>query len=81
MALELPVSRLEAALREPCVGKWMSSLTKETSPIYLSNLRNFLDWLWHIPEWKGKMTSELLAIQEDAKGRQRFILPTGMNAT
>jgi hypothetical protein len=81
MALQPPVSPLEAVLREPRVGKWMSSLTKETRPTCLSNLRNFLDWLWHIPEWKGKMPGELLAIQEGTKGRQRFILPTGMNAT
>lgn len=73
--MELPVRRLEVALREPCVSKWMSSLTEETRPTYLSNLRGFLDWLWQIPEWKGKMPSELLAFQDETKGRQRFILP------
>jgi hypothetical protein len=35
----------------------------------------------HSSREDGKMMSELLAIQEDAKGRQRFILPTGVNAT
>jgi hypothetical protein len=75
MALEVPVSGLEGALREPCVGKWLSNLTVETRPTYLSNLRGFLDWLWQKPEWKGKMPSELLAFQEEVKGRQRFILP------
>lgn len=75
MALEVPVSGLEAALREPCVGKWLSNLTVETRPTYLSNLRGFLDWLWQKSEWKGKMPSELLAFQEEVKGRQRFILP------
>ena len=75
LALELPVGRLEAALREPCVGKWLSNLTKETRPTYLSNLRRFLDWLWQRPEWSGKMPSELLVLQEATKGRDRFILP------
>jgi hypothetical protein len=75
MALELPVSRFEAALKEPCVGKWLSSLTEETRPTYLSNLRSFLDWVWQIPEWKGKTPTEFLAFQEETKGRQRFILP------
>jgi hypothetical protein len=75
MALELPLSRLETALREACVGKWLSGLTGEARPTYLSNLRLFLDWLWQLPEWAGRMPSELLAFQEEAKGRRRFILP------
>ena len=75
LALELPVGRLEAALGEGCVGKWLSNLTKETRPTYLSNMRGFLDWLWQRPEWSGKMPSDLLAFQEEAKGRDRFILP------
>jgi len=75
LALELPVGRLEAALGEGCVGKWLSNLTKETQPTYLSNMRGFLDWLWQRSEWSGKMPSELLVFQEEAKGRDRFILP------
>jgi hypothetical protein len=43
MALEVPISALEGALREPCVGKWLSNLTVETRPTYLSNLRGFLE--------------------------------------
>jgi hypothetical protein len=32
-------------------------------------------WLWkRAPEWTGKRPSELLAWQENAKGRQRYVL-------
>ena len=74
MALEVPVSRLETALAEPCVARWLSHLEKETRRSYRCDLAQFLDWLWQRPEWNGKMPSELLAWQDQAKGRDRFIL-------
>jgi len=31
-------------------------------------------WLWRLPEWSGKLPSQLLEFQENAKGRDRYIL-------
>lgn len=69
-----PLPRLEATLAESCVAKWLSPLEKESTRSYRSDMRQFLEWLWQRPEWSGKMPSELLIFQEQAKGRDRFIL-------
>jgi hypothetical protein len=74
-SLAAPVSRLELAMSEACVGKAFKHLSSEPRRGYLSDLRQFLDWLWGQAEWSGKMPTELLAFQDEAKGRARFVLP------
>lgn len=74
MALEPVVSPLEAALAEPCVKHWLSQLNEETRRGYLCDLRQFLEWLWGRPEWSRKTPTDLLAWQDQAKGRERFVL-------
>jgi len=31
-------------------------------------------WLWRLPAWSGKLPSQLLEFQENAKGRDRYVL-------
>jgi len=66
---------LDLAMNEPCVKTWLSEVNPESRPAYKSSFRLWILWLWQIPEWAGKMPSELLDLQEDAIGRQRRRLP------
>jgi hypothetical protein len=40
----------------------------------MSNLRDFPQWLWTMPEWSSELPSGLLEWQENAKGRERYAL-------
>ncbi|HXZ98521.1 MAG TPA: hypothetical protein VED24_04060 [Candidatus Acidoferrum sp.] len=66
-------------MSDACVVKAFKHLSSETRRGYLSDLKQFLDWLWGRTEWADKMPSQLLAFQDDAKGRARFILPDLMS--
>jgi hypothetical protein len=71
----MPLSRIQAALAELCVEKWLTHIHVEVKHCYRSTLKGWLLWLWLKSDWFGKMPSELLTFQEEANGRQRFILP------
>ena len=69
-----PVAPLDAAMQEACVQNWLNRLDPETRPSYFSSFKDWLLFLWSFPLWSGKLPSELLEWQENAKGRDRFIL-------
>jgi len=70
----VPVAPLDAARQEACVRTWLNRLHPETRSSYSSAFKDWLLWLWSFPRWSGKLPSELLEWQENAKGRDRFIL-------
>jgi hypothetical protein len=70
----VPVSPLEASLAEEVVRRWLHRLDEDTRSSYFYNFREWLLWLWRIPQWSGRTPTELLDWQENAKGRQRRIL-------
>lgn len=53
---------------------WLERVDASTRSPYRSRLRDWLAWLWRLPEWSGKLPSQLLEFQENAKGRERFRL-------
>jgi hypothetical protein len=61
-------------MQEECVRNWLNRVCPETRPSYFSSFRDWLLFLWRLPAWSGKRPSELLEWQENAKGRDRFIL-------
>jgi len=69
-----PSAPLDVAFREPCVVGWLGRLDSETRSSYRSRFKDWLLWLWRLPEWSGKLPSQLLEFQENAKGRDRYIL-------
>ena len=60
-----PLSRIELAMREPCVVKWFDRLGSETSPSYRSSFKYWLMWLWaHGDEYATVTPTRLLDLQE-----------------
>lgn len=46
----------------------------KTRSAYRSRFKDWLLWLWGLPEWSGMLPSQLLEWQENARGRDRFRL-------
>ena len=68
-------AELDAALREVCVGKWLNHYPAGNGRLKrLGQFRQFLRYLWAQPGWMGRRSSELLTFQDEAKGRQRYLL-------
>ncbi|MGA2784363.1 MAG: hypothetical protein ABSF09_06670 [Candidatus Bathyarchaeia archaeon] len=82
-------SLLDRALQEECVQKWLGRLQPISRSGYKSSLRGWLEWIWekqaglqrdssplNVPQEfiSARMPSELLAFQEFAEGRAKFVL-------
>jgi hypothetical protein len=65
---------LLVALGEDCVRGWLGGLRSVTRSNYRSLFKHWMLWLWSQPGWAGRMPSELLDFQENAKGRERKLL-------
>ena len=69
-----PSAPLDVAFREDCVAGWLGRIEAGTRSSYKSRFKDWLLWLWRLPEWSGKLPSQLLEFQENAKDRDRYIL-------
>ena len=65
---------LDVAFAEPCVRFWLERLDSPTRSAYRSRFKDWLLWLWRMPAWSGKLPSQLMEFQENAKGRDRYIV-------